>query len=79
MDVAPRTAFLASYVHADERTSVMGIINIVRILSQSIGPTVTGWLASHGLIWLSFVLAGVFQASYDFAMLYFFIRVAAVS
>ncbi|KAJ6558380.1 MFS transporter [Mycena capillaripes] len=79
MDIAPRTAFLASYVSADERTAVMGIINVVKIFSQSLGPTVTGLLATHGKIWLSFVIAGVLQASYDLAMLYFFMRVVSVS
>jgi len=79
MDIAPRTAFLASYVSAEERTAVMGIINVVKIFSQSLGPTVTGLLATHGKIWLSFVIAGVLQGSYDLAMLYFFMRVVSVS
>ncbi|KAJ7351538.1 MFS transporter [Mycena albidolilacea] len=79
MDMAPRTAFLASYISAEERTAVMGIINVVKIFSQSIGPTVTGLFASHGKIWLSFVIAGVLQASYDLAMLYFFTTAVSVS
>ncbi|KAJ7253798.1 MFS transporter [Mycena rebaudengoi] len=79
MDIAPRTAFLASYVSAEERTAVMGIINVVKIFSQSLGPTATGLLASHGKIWLSFVIAGILQGSYDLVMLYFFVRVASVS
>ncbi|KAJ6477752.1 MFS transporter [Mycena sanguinolenta] len=79
MDIAPRTAFLASYVLPEERTAVMGIINVVKMFSQSLGPTVTGLLATHGKIWLSFVIAGVLQGSYDLAMLYFFLRVASVS
>jgi hypothetical protein len=57
----------------------MGIINVVKIFSQSIGPTVTGLFASHGKIWLSFVIAGVLQASYDLAMLYFFTTAVSVS
>ncbi|KAJ6564208.1 MFS transporter [Mycena capillaripes] len=79
MDMAPRTAFLASYISAEERTAVMGIINVVKIFSQSIGPTATGLLASHGKIWLSFLIAGVLQGSYDLAMLYFFTRAVSVS
>ncbi|KAJ7282347.1 major facilitator superfamily domain-containing protein [Mycena rebaudengoi] len=79
MDMAPRTAFLASYISAEERTAVMGIINVVKIFSQSIGPTVTGLFASHGKIWLSFVIAGVLQALYDLAMLYFFTTAVSVS
>ncbi|KAJ7160540.1 MFS transporter [Mycena crocata] len=79
MDIAPRTAFLASYVSAEERTAVMGILNVVKMFSQSLGPTITGLFASHGKIWLSFVIAGVLQGSYDLAMLYFFMRVVSVS
>ncbi|KAJ7618747.1 MFS transporter [Roridomyces roridus] len=79
MDIAPRTAFVSSYVHAEERTAVMGIINVVKIFAQSLGPTVTGLLATNGRIWASFVIAGVLQAVYDLAMLYFFLRVAEVS
>ncbi|KAF7342657.1 Major facilitator superfamily domain-containing protein [Mycena sanguinolenta] len=79
MDIAPRTAFLTSYVSAEERTAVMGIINVVKMFSQSLGPTLTGLLASHGKIWMSFVIAGVLQGSYDLAMLYFFMRVTSVS
>ncbi|KAF7366010.1 Major facilitator superfamily domain-containing protein [Mycena venus] len=59
MDIAPRTAFLTSYVSAEERTAVMGIINVVKMFSQSLGPTVTGLLASHGKIWLSFGGVGI--------------------
>ncbi|KAJ7211898.1 MFS transporter [Mycena haematopus] len=79
MDIAPRTAFLTSYVSTEERTAVMGIINVVKMGSQSVGPTVTGLLASHGKIWLSFVIAGVLQGMYDLAMLYFFMGVVSVS
>ncbi|KAF7342672.1 Major facilitator superfamily domain-containing protein [Mycena sanguinolenta] len=79
MDIAPRTAFLTSYVFAEERTAVIGIINVVKMFSQSLGPTLTGLLASHGKIWMSFVIAGVLQGSYDLAMLYFFMRVTSVS
>ncbi len=57
----------------------MGIINVVKMLSQSGGPIITGWLASKGKIGLSFVIAGVLQGSYDLAMLYFFTRAQAVS
>lgn len=79
MDIAPRTAFLSSYVSAEERTAVMGIINVVKMLSQSVGPTLTGLLASRGKIWMSFVIAGVLQGCYDLAMLFFFTRAKAVS
>lgn len=78
-DIAPRTAFLTSYVYEDERTQVMGLVNVVKMLAQSLGPTITGWLASRDLMWVSFVAAGVLQAGYDLAMLYFFTTVKLVS
>ncbi len=77
MDGAPRTAFLTSYVPGDERTSVMGIINVVKTICQSVGPTITGYLAGRGWIWISFLAAGCMKASYDLAILYFFSRAMA--
>ena len=58
---------------------VFGVINIVKMAAQSVGPTITGWLASQGRISYSFVLAGVLQGTYDLAMLYFFTTAEAVS
>ncbi len=79
MDGAPRTAFLSSYVPGDERTAVMGVINIVKTIGQSVGPTVTGWLAGRGNIWISFLAAGCLKGIYDIAILYFFTRAAIQS
>ena len=75
MDGAPRTAFLASYIPEDERTSVMGIINVIKTICQSFGPSLTGFLGGRGMIWLSFCMAGMMKASYDLSILYFFTRV----
>ncbi|KAK1926881.1 major facilitator superfamily domain-containing protein [Papiliotrema laurentii] len=79
MDGAPRTAFLASYIPENERTSVMGIINVVKTLCQSIGPSVTGYLAGQGWIRFSFFAAGGMKISYDLMILYFFTKVAMAS
>lgn len=79
MDGAPRTAFLASYIPENERTSVMGIINVVKTLCQSIGPSVTGYLAGQGWIRFSFFAAGCMKISYDLMILYFFTKVAMAS
>ena len=73
MDQAPRQAFLAAVVLPNERTAVMGIVNVVRTLSQSGGPSVTGWLAGIGSFWIAFVVAGSLKASYDLAMLKMFL------
>ncbi|QIW96242.1 hypothetical protein AMS68_001760 [Peltaster fructicola] len=72
MDQAPRSAFLAAVVLPEERTAVMGIVNIVKTVGQSAGPTITGILAAGGHFWIAFVIAGALKASYDLAMLRMF-------
>ncbi|RAL62528.1 hypothetical protein DID88_005093 [Monilinia fructigena] len=42
MDQAPRIAFIAAVVHPHERTAVMGLVNVVKTFSQSLGPVITG-------------------------------------
>ncbi|MCJ1284589.1 hypothetical protein MMC26_003922 [Xylographa opegraphella] len=69
MDVAPRSAFLADIILPNERTAVMGVINVVKTCSQSIGPSITGILADHDLFWVAFVIAGSLKATYDLGML----------
>lgn len=69
MDVAPRSAFLAAVVLPNERTAVMGTINVVKTFSQSIGPSITGILADRQLFWVSFVAAGALKATYDLGLL----------
>jgi hypothetical protein len=55
MAQAPRQAFLATAVPPGEPTIVMGIANVVKTLSQSLGPVVTGALAQRGKFWVAFV------------------------
>jgi sugar phosphate permease len=69
MDVAPRSAFLAAVVLPNERTAVMGFINVVKTSAQSLGPFITGVLADHKLFWVAFVAAGSLKATYDLGML----------
>lgn len=75
MDQAPRSAFLSRVVAAEERTAVMGIVNVVKTLSQSGGPTVTGVLAGNQRFWIAFVVAGTLKASYDLGLMTFFLKV----
>ncbi|KZM21341.1 uncharacterized protein EKO05_0008857 [Ascochyta rabiei] len=72
MDQAPRSAFLASVVLPEERTAVMGIVNTLKILSQSAGPWLTGLLAGSGRFWVAFVVAGALKAAYDVLLLSLF-------
>lgn len=73
MDQAPRQAFLAAAVLPAERTSVMGIINVIKTMSQSVGPVITGRLAGSGKFWLAFVVAGVLKLVYDVLLLGMFL------
>lgn len=72
MDQAPRSAFLSMVVLPEERTAVMGIVNTLKILSQSCGPWATGALAGSGMFWVAFVVAGALKASYDILLLSMF-------
>ncbi|OCL07196.1 MFS general substrate transporter [Glonium stellatum] len=74
MDQAPRSAFLSTVVLAEERTAVMGIVNVVKTLSQSGGPVVTGFLAGKDRFWIAFVVAGSMKAVYDVGLLTFFVN-----
>lgn len=65
MDSAPRNAFLAAIIPAESRTKVLGTLNIVKTLSASLGPSVSGALASTGRLYLAFVLAGTLKLLYD--------------
>jgi MFS family permease len=69
MDVAPRSAFLAAVVLPNERTAIMGVINLCKTASQSMGPLITGILANNKLFWVAFVMAGSLKAIYDLGML----------
>ena len=72
MDVAPRSAFLAAVVLPNERTAVMGSINVVKTSAQSLGPFITGVLINSNLFWVAFVMAGSLKATYDLGMLAIF-------
>jgi len=72
MDQAPKSAFITLVVPAKDRTFIMGIINVVKTLTQSIGPVVTGVLSSYQMFWISFVVAGASKATYDILLLIVF-------
>lgn len=69
MDVAPRAAFLADVLPAEQRTAIMGTINVVKTTSSSVAPLLTGVLSSNGKLWVSFVLAGCLKMIYDLGIL----------
>lgn len=51
----------------------MGVVNVMRSLSQSGGPLLTGWLAGMQKFWIAFLVAGALKAGYDLAMLKMFL------
>lgn len=69
MDVAPRSAFLAAALPKAQRTAIMGLINVVKTCTQSLGPLLTGILAEHQVFGHSFIIAGVLKAVYDIGIL----------
>ena len=73
MDTAPRSAFLSAVVLPNERTAVMGTLNVVKTASQSLGPSITGLLAGKNLFWVAFLTAGSLKAAYDIGMLLTFV------
>ncbi|KAF1961124.1 MFS general substrate transporter [Byssothecium circinans] len=72
MDQAPRSAFLSIVVLPEERTAVMGVVNILKTLSQSGGPWLTGLLAGRQHFGVAFVVAGSLKGAYDILLLAFF-------
>lgn len=72
MDVAPRSAFLAAMLLPNERTAIMGTVNVVKTTAQAAGPLITGVLANNNLFWVSFVCAGSLKALYDLGLLIVF-------
>ncbi|KAH8819882.1 major facilitator superfamily domain-containing protein [Xylogone sp. PMI_703] len=68
VDIAPKAAFLSVVFQPSERTGILGLINVVRTGSQSLGPLITGAMSLSGKGWLPFVLAGGLKVAYDMAL-----------
>ncbi|VUC29329.1 unnamed protein product [Clonostachys rosea] len=69
MDVAPRSAFLATILQPQERTVILGLVNVVKTSAQSMGPLITGVLADSNYFYISFICAGSLKACYDLGLL----------
>jgi MFS family permease len=75
MDQAPRTAFIAAVVKPEERTGVMGITSMLRTLSMSAGPSITGLLSGNGSFWVAFLASGFCRITYDLGLWVLFVNV----
>jgi MFS family permease len=69
MDVAPKHVFLATLVPDSERTAVFGWVNVIKTLSQVLGPIFAGAFTQRGAQWITFVIASALKTSYDLGML----------
>ena len=74
MDNAPRTAFLAAAFLPSERTIAMGVLNVVKTTSQSLGPVVTGALSAANRFWIAFAVAGGLKVLYDLGIFVMFVN-----
>ncbi|KAH7006987.1 major facilitator superfamily domain-containing protein [Ilyonectria destructans] len=74
IDNAPRQAFISAGVLDEERTSAMGVINIVKTVGSCIGLYSTGWFAGMDKFWLAFMVAGALKLMYNVLILGFFWR-----
>ncbi|KAK4450917.1 major facilitator superfamily domain-containing protein [Podospora aff. communis PSN243] len=74
MDNAPRQAFISAGVLDTERTSAMGVVNIVKTVGLCLGLYATGLFAGMDLFWLAFIVAGALKLVYNVLMLAFFWR-----
>ncbi|EGU11298.1 putative MFS transporter [Rhodotorula toruloides ATCC 204091] len=68
MDGSVRGAFLAAVIPNEQRTRFLGIINVVRTLATTPGPTFSLTLVSMGHIRWSFVLMGSIKILYDICL-----------
>jgi Na+/melibiose symporter-like transporter len=75
MDQAPRQAFLAAVMKPQERTAILGVINIVKTIAQAGGIGSSGVLAA-GKSWrIMLGGAGLMKATYDLLILWTFLGV----
>ena len=73
MDQAPRQAFLAAAVQPEERTAILGIVNIVKTLAQAGGIGTSGVLAGREWWVVMLAGAGLMKATYDLLILWTFL------
>jgi len=73
MDVPTRQSYLVAVVKENERTAAAGITNISRNITQSISPSIAGYiLQSLSILSAPFVLGGALKIVYDVALYFNF-------
>lgn len=74
MDQAPRSAFVAAAFLPEERTAVMGTLNLVRTIASAGGPLVTGYFHEREMWWAVFEVAALLKFFYDLGLLGMFVK-----
>lgn len=73
IDVPTRQSYIVAVVKENERTAAAGITNISRNITQSISPSLAGYiLQSLSLSSAPFVLGGLLKIAYDIALYFNF-------
>ncbi len=73
MDVPTRQSYIVSIVRDEERTAATGITNIARNISQTISPSLAGYIIqSLSLFFAPFLIGGVLKVIYDIALYFSF-------
>lgn len=73
MDQAPRQAFLAAVMKPEERTAVLGVVNIIKTIAQAGGIGSSGALAERKSWRIMLGGAGLMKATYDLLILWTFL------
>lgn len=69
MDVPVRNSYTMAVVAPEERSAAAGVTNMVRTMSQSVGPGISTPLLVVEATWmLPFLLGGVLKVGYDIAL-----------
>lgn len=74
MDQAPRSAFVAAVFLPEERTVVMGTINLVKTLAAVGGPFLTGYLHDRKMWYATFLISAAIKVCYDIGLLAMFLN-----
>ncbi|KAK5739924.1 hypothetical protein LTR17_005020 [Elasticomyces elasticus] len=73
--IAPRNALIGALLTPAKRTASLGLISIVKMISNGSGSALTGILADRSLFWLAFAIAGLLKIGYATGMLWTFFAV----
>ncbi|KAK5705678.1 hypothetical protein LTR17_021458 [Elasticomyces elasticus] len=73
--IAPRNALIGALLTPAKRTASLGLISIVKMISNGSGSALTGILADRSLFWLAFAIAGLLKIGYATGMLWKFFTI----